>query len=107
MDFRVGGIWKLVMHGPDGANYPNEHVFQEIVVSRSESCFHHAGRREGGPGVTSVKTWTFETVDEGKTKVTIRIVFPSASERDHVVKEFRPPSKAATKLWSGMRNISP
>jgi uncharacterized protein YndB with AHSA1/START domain len=87
MDFRVGGIWKLVMHGPDGANYPNEHVFQEIVKPE-RIVLAHSGRREGGPGVTSVKTWTFEAVDEGKTKVTIRMVFPSASERDYVVKEF-------------------
>jgi hypothetical protein len=23
-DFRVGGVWRHVMHGPDGTNYPNE-----------------------------------------------------------------------------------
>jgi hypothetical protein len=36
MDFRVGGIWKHVMHGPDGVNYPNEKVFKEItpVIAR-------------------------------------------------------------------------
>jgi uncharacterized protein YndB with AHSA1/START domain len=87
MDFRVGGIWKLVMHGPDGANYPNEHVFQEIVKPE-RIVLAHSGRREGGPGVTSVKTWTFETAEEGKTKVTIHMVFPSAGERDYVVNEF-------------------
>lgn len=87
MDFRVGGTWKLVMHGPDGANYPNEHIFQEIV-KLERIVLVHAGRREGGPGTTSIKTWTFEAVDAGKTKVTMRMVFPSASERDFVVKEF-------------------
>jgi uncharacterized protein YndB with AHSA1/START domain len=87
MDFRVGGIWKLVMHGPDGANYPNEQIFQEIVKPE-RIVLAHSGRREGGPGVTSVKTWTFDEVESGKTKVTIRMVFSSATERDFVVKEF-------------------
>ena len=30
-EFKTGGRWSLVMHGPDGANYPNENVFGEIV----------------------------------------------------------------------------
>lgn len=29
-DFRPGGRWVFVMHGPDGASYPNESVFREI-----------------------------------------------------------------------------
>jgi uncharacterized protein YndB with AHSA1/START domain len=30
-EFKTGGRWNLVMHGPNGANYPNENVFGEIV----------------------------------------------------------------------------
>jgi uncharacterized protein YndB with AHSA1/START domain len=48
----------------------------------------HGGEREDGAAVRSVATWTFETVAAGKTKVTIHMVFPSAKERDFVVKEF-------------------
>lgn len=29
-EFKPGGRWVFVMHGPDGANYPNESVFREI-----------------------------------------------------------------------------
>ena len=29
-EFRPGGRWVFVMHGPNGANYPNECVFREI-----------------------------------------------------------------------------
>ena len=29
-EFRPGGEWVFVMHGPNGANYPNEAVFREI-----------------------------------------------------------------------------
>lgn len=31
-DFRPGGSWTMVMHGPDGARYPNLYVFREIEV---------------------------------------------------------------------------
>jgi uncharacterized protein YndB with AHSA1/START domain len=29
-EFTPGGRWVFVMHGPNGANYPNEAVFREI-----------------------------------------------------------------------------
>src|SRR6476659_8272634 len=29
-EFKPGGHWKFVMHGPDGTNYPNESVFLEL-----------------------------------------------------------------------------
>lgn len=31
-EFRPGGTWRSVMHGPDGTDYPNESVFREIVA---------------------------------------------------------------------------
>jgi uncharacterized protein YndB with AHSA1/START domain len=29
-EFKPGGRWVFTMHGPNGANYPNESVFREI-----------------------------------------------------------------------------
>ena len=29
-EFKKGGRWSFIMHGPDGRNYPNESVFAEI-----------------------------------------------------------------------------
>lgn len=29
-EFKVGGKWKFIMHGPDGKNYPNESVFAQL-----------------------------------------------------------------------------
>jgi uncharacterized protein YndB with AHSA1/START domain len=29
-DFKDGGSWSFTMHGPDGKNYPNENIFEEI-----------------------------------------------------------------------------
>jgi uncharacterized protein YndB with AHSA1/START domain len=87
MDVRPGGVWKHVMHGPDGANFPNKSVFKE-VVKPERIVYSHGGGREGGPGAHFVATWTFDAVEAGKTMVTIRMVFPSAADRDFVIKEF-------------------
>jgi uncharacterized protein YndB with AHSA1/START domain len=87
MDVRPGGVWKHVMHGPDGVNYPNHSVFRE-VAKPERIVYSHGGAREGGPGVSFVATWTFDAVAAGRTRVTIRMVFPSAADRDFVVREF-------------------
>jgi uncharacterized protein YndB with AHSA1/START domain len=29
-EFRNGGRWSFIMHGPDGTHYPNENVFAEV-----------------------------------------------------------------------------
>ena len=87
MDVRPGGVWKHVMRGPDGTNYPNESVFQEVVPPE-RLVFAQGGHREGGPSINFVSTWTFDTVASGKTRVTIRMVFPSADARNLVVREF-------------------
>lgn len=30
-NFQPGGTWEFIMHGPDGAEYPNKSVFVDIV----------------------------------------------------------------------------
>jgi uncharacterized protein YndB with AHSA1/START domain len=87
MNFRVGGVWQHVMRGSDGVNYPNKSVFKEIVKPE-RIVYSHGGKRENGPGVSFVSTWSFEKLAADKTRVAIRMVFPSAAERDFVVKEF-------------------
>ena len=39
-EFKTGGCWSLVMHGPDGANYPNDNVFGEIVTNQKVVVEH-------------------------------------------------------------------
>jgi uncharacterized protein YndB with AHSA1/START domain len=87
MDVHVGGIWKFVMHGPDGVNYPNKSVFLE-VVKPERVVYRHGGGREHGPGASFIGTWTFEAEGAGQTKVTIRLAFASPEEREFVIKEF-------------------
>ncbi|MFT3847611.1 MAG: SRPBCC domain-containing protein [Propionivibrio sp.] len=33
-EFKAGGRWKFVMHGPDGKSYANESVFTELAPGR-------------------------------------------------------------------------
>jgi uncharacterized protein YndB with AHSA1/START domain len=87
MDVRPGGVWKHVMLGPDGVKYPNHSVFKEIVKPE-RIVFSHGGHREGGPGVSFVSTWSFDSLDANRTRVSIRMVFPSAADRDFVAREF-------------------
>ncbi len=84
MDLRPGGIWKMVMHGPDGTDYPNKSVFREIMKPE-RIVFDVGGGKKGGPGVRFVSTWRFDAVDVDRTRVTIRMVFPTAAARDTVV----------------------
>ena len=87
MDFHIGGVWEHVMRGPDGVNYPNKSTFKDIVPLE-RIVYSHGGGREKGPGTTFIATWTFETVAGGKTKLTGRMVFPTAEARDFVAREF-------------------
>lgn len=87
MDFRVGGVWKHVMRGPDGANYPNKSIFREIVPLR-RIAYSHGGGREDGPGASFDAIWTFEEVGANQTRLTGRLVFRTPEDRDFVVKEF-------------------
>ncbi len=86
MDVRPGGVWKLVMHGPDGTDYPNQSVFTE-VVKPERLAYSLSGGKKGTPSVGFDATVTFDAVG-GKTRLTMRMVFPSAAERDRVVKEY-------------------
>lgn len=71
-DFRPGGMWRFVMHGPDGTNYVNESQFLETVdnerivfdhlrtMHRFRMAMTFAGRSE------TTLTWRqrFETAEE-------------------------------------------
>ena len=39
-EFKKGGHWSFIMHGPNGANYPNENVFAEIEPPRKVVVQH-------------------------------------------------------------------
>jgi uncharacterized protein YndB with AHSA1/START domain len=76
-EFRPGGQWRFVMHGPDGADHPNESVFREIAAP-GRIVFEHLG------GVHHFwMTITFDTEGE-RTRVGWRQVFDTAEHRDEI-----------------------
>ena len=84
-DFRAGGVWRFVMHGPDGRDYENRITFDEIV--RPDRIAYHHG---GGDDVEPVQFRTLVTFEDvrGKTRLTMRATFPSVEERDRVIREY-------------------
>ena len=86
MDFRVGGVWKHVMHGPDGTDYPNKSTFTGIVKPERIEYSHGSGKK-GEPAEQFKATWTFEALGK-QTKVTMRALFPTTEARDTTVKNY-------------------
>ena len=85
MDVRPGGVWRLTMRGPDGRDYKNRIVF--IDVAKPERLVYKHEPEPGSEPVSFQSTVTF--VERGdKTEVTVRMQFPSAQARDHVVKTY-------------------
>jgi uncharacterized protein YndB with AHSA1/START domain len=45
MDVKPGGVWRHMMHGPDGTDYPNKVVYIEVV--KPERLVYSHGRDDG------------------------------------------------------------
>ena len=72
-----GGIWRFVMHGADGHDYPMLNEFVEIVQAERIVLVHH----QAGHNFRLEMTYA----DEGEqTRLTWRIWFESAEEADRV-----------------------
>lgn len=75
-DFRPGGAWRIIMHGPDGPDYPNENVFVEIAFLERIVFDHLSYPRFR-------ITARFEDMD-GRTKLTWHQLFESAEAFENV-----------------------
>ena len=100
MDVRPGGTYRIVMRGPDGVDHPAKGVYHEVTeperlvmtIDHSELSdeWHdmvnpNRDRSAGKPPLQGLTTVTFEEQD-GKTKLTVRMVFDSAEIRDALLK---------------------
>jgi uncharacterized protein YndB with AHSA1/START domain len=72
-DFRIGGRWKFVMHGPDKGNYQNECEFTKIVPPTLIEW-----KRITQPLFNVVAQ--FEIVDQHQTKLIFKMVFDTPEE---------------------------
>lgn len=72
-DFRVGGRWSFMMHGPDKGNYPNECEFIKIEVPSLI-----AWKRHSKPHFQVLTT--FDEITENETQVVFKMLFNSPEE---------------------------
>jgi len=79
MDVRPGGMWRFIMHGPDGVDYPNEILYREIMAPERLAYAHVA------PAFETTVTFAEE---RGRTTVRVRMLFGTAAERDAVLTQY-------------------
>lgn len=72
-DFRVGGKWSFIMHGPDKGNYTNECEFIKI-----EQPNLIAWKRHSKP-LFQVAAF-FEKIDDEHTQLVFKMLFETAEE---------------------------
>jgi uncharacterized protein YndB with AHSA1/START domain len=85
MDFRPGGSWSFIMHGPDGTDYVNRIAYTEINRPRYLK-YDHYGHEDGDDDPPHFRvTVTFEDIG-GKTRLTMRMLFPTAEARDRAAR---------------------
>jgi uncharacterized protein YndB with AHSA1/START domain len=84
MDFRVGGLFRFTMHGPDGTDYPNRIMYRDIVPGARIAYLHDSGIDNDPRGFEVLVT--FAAAGEGRTLLTMRSTFPSVEARNAVMK---------------------
>jgi uncharacterized protein YndB with AHSA1/START domain len=84
MDFRVGGLFRFTMHGPDGTDYPNRIMYREIVPDARIAYLHDSDVDDDPRGFEVLVT--FEPKAAGRTLLTMRSTFTSVEARNAVMK---------------------
>jgi uncharacterized protein YndB with AHSA1/START domain len=79
MDVRPGGRWKFVVHGPDGVDYPNEIVYEEIVEPE-RLVYSHVVAPKFRMSIALLELGS-------KTELTALMVFLSAEDFESAVKQ--------------------
>lgn len=78
MDVRPGGMWRYVMHAPNGTDYDNRSVYHEVVAPE-RLVYTQGSDMENDPAAFHV-TVTFEALGN-QTQLTLRMRFATAAQR--------------------------
>jgi uncharacterized protein YndB with AHSA1/START domain len=84
MNVKPGGMWRFIMHGPNGIDYTNRMVFKEVVKPERISYTHSSDIDDDPRAFEGLVT--FEAVGN-KTLVTLKTIFKTAVDRDKAIKE--------------------
>src|SRR6266513_4308656 len=80
-EFRVGGVWDFVMHGPDGTDYQEWITWTDIVPPERIALLHGESRGDPNP-FESVLTFAS---DGEATRIEMHTVFPTKELREEAV----------------------
>jgi uncharacterized protein YndB with AHSA1/START domain len=83
-EFRVGGEWDFVLHGPDGTDYAEWITWTEIVPPERIALLHGEAR-DDPDAFESVLTFTPDGV---ATRIVMRTVFRTRKLRDEAVEKY-------------------
>src|ERR671921_1619305 len=83
-EFREGGAWDFVMHGPDGTDYQEWISWTEIVPPERIALLH--GESRDDPNAFR-SVLTFEPAGE-ETRIVMRTVFPTKELREEAVEKY-------------------
>ncbi|HYE17670.1 MAG TPA: SRPBCC family protein [Tepidisphaeraceae bacterium] len=83
MDLTPGGVWRFVMHGPDGTDYQN--VINYVDVRAPELLVYRHGGEGETRGIQFDVTIRLEAIDATHTRLHMRVVFPTAEARQFVI----------------------
>src|SRR5580700_820399 len=83
-EFRVGGEWDFVMHGPDGTDYQEWISWTEIAPPERIALLHGESRSDPN-SFKSVLTFAPEGA---ATRIEMRTVFPTKDLRDEAVEKY-------------------
>lgn len=83
MEVRPGGMWRYIMHGPDGVDYPNRVVYSEVVAPE-RLVYRHGSDIDNDPAAFQV-TVTF-AAQGNQTHLTMRMVFTTVAQRQEVIR---------------------
>jgi uncharacterized protein YndB with AHSA1/START domain len=86
-EFRVGGVWDFVLHGPDGTDYQEWISWTEIAPPERIAMLH--GESRGDPNAfESLLTFAPDGPDRTATRIEMRTVFPTSELRDEAVEKY-------------------
>ncbi|MFI6626035.1 SRPBCC family protein [Streptomyces sp. NPDC050528] len=83
-EFRVGGTWDFVMHGPDGTDYQEWITYREIVPPERIALLHGESRDDPNAFESLL---TFEPAGDG-TRILMRTLFPTKELRDEAAEKY-------------------
>lgn len=85
MEVKPGSVWRFMMHGPDGTDFPNK--VQYLEVDKPKRLVYRHVDDDGSMDVAFTVTVTMEALGD-QTKLQMHMVFDSAEKLKMVVEQY-------------------